>query len=265
MKNALFKTLAGSAVAAAGLTALPALAMDILARVISSTPVVQQVAVPRQVCSNQAVVTQAPKSGAGALMGALAGGAAGNAIGNGGGRAVATVIGLVGGAMVGDRIEGPNNQVQNFQQCGTQTFYENRASHFNVVYEYQGTQYNAQMVNDPGAYVRLQVTPVGAMPSSAQPGQAYQPVQPLQAAPVPQPQTYYQPAILQQPVYVQPVAYPAYYAQPSYYGPSYYGPSYYAPSYYAPSYYAPSYPPIGLSLNFGYSRGFGGGHHGHWR
>ena len=252
MEHALFKTLAGSAVAAAGLMALPASAMDILARVISSTPVVQQVAVPRQVCSSQAVVVQAPRSGAGALMGALAGGAAGNAIGNGGGRAVATVIGLVGGAMVGDRIEGPNSQVQNVQQCGTQTFYENRASHFNVVYEYQGTQYNTQMATDPGSYVRLQVTPVGAIVSPTQHGQTeqgygpYASAQPLQAAPAPQPQAYYQPAVAQQPVYVQPVS-PVYYGQPSYYAPSY-------------------FPPIGLSLNFGYSRGFGGGHHRrHWR
>jgi uncharacterized protein YcfJ len=67
MKKALvLSTLA----AAAGLAAVPASAMDILARVISSTPVVQQVAVPRQVCSNQPVITQAPNSGAGALMGA---------------------------------------------------------------------------------------------------------------------------------------------------------------------------------------------------
>ena len=141
-----------AAAVAAGLGCAPAFATDILARVISSTPVVQQVAVPRQVCNTQAVITQAPKSGAGALMGALAGGAAGNAIGNGGGRAVATVIGLVGGAMIGDSIEGPNNQVQNVQQCSTQTYYENRASYYNVVYEYQGTQYNVQMTSDPGPY-----------------------------------------------------------------------------------------------------------------
>ncbi|MDB5868080.1 MAG: 17 kDa surface antigen [Polaromonas sp.] len=243
MKNTVIKTLVGSAMAAAALASAPASAMDILARVISSTPVVQQVAVPRQVCNNEAVIMQAPKSGAGALMGAIAGGAAGNAIGHGGGRAAATMIGLVGGAILGDRIEGPNNQLQNVQQCSTQTYYENRPSHFNVVYEYQGAQYNTQMVNDPGAYVRLQVTPVGAMPSSQAP-QAYQP------APYPQPQTYYQPAPVQQPVYVQPVmaapvVYPAYAPRP---------------------YYAPYYPPIGLSLNLGYSRGFGGGHHrGHWR
>lgn len=241
MKNTFVKTLAGSAIAAAaGLVCLPASATDILARVISSTPVVQQVAVPRQVCNNEAIVTQAPKSGAGALMGALAGGAAGNALGNGGGRAAATMIGLVGGAMIGDRIEGGNNQIQNVQQCTTQTFYENRPSHYNVVYEYQGTQYNTQMATDPGPYVRLQVTPVGA-------------ITPAPQAPQPaQPQPYFQPA--PQPVYVQPVVsapvYPAYYAQPSYYA---------QPTYYAPSYY----PPIGLSLNFGYSRNYGG--HRHWR
>ena len=237
MTHTFVKTIvASAAAAAAAMASLPASAMDILARVISSTPVVQQVAVPRQVCSQEAVMTQAPPSGAGALMGAIAGGAAGNAVGNGGGRAVATMIGLVGGAMVGDRIEGPRNQLQNVQQCSTQTFYENRASHFNVVYEYQGTQYTAQMPNDPGLHVRLRVTPVGAIEPAPQ---AFQP----------QPQSYYPPVQVQpQPVYVQPVAAPVYYPA-------------YAPS----PYYAPYYPPIGLSLNFGYSRGFGGGHRGHWR
>lgn len=237
MKHALVKTFAGTALAAAAMASTPASAMDILARVISSTPVVQQVAVPRQVCNNETVMMQAPASGAGALMGAIAGGAAGNAIGNGGGRAAATMLGLVGGAIIGDRIEGPNNQLQNVQQCSTQTFYENRTSHFNVVYEYQGTQYNTQMANDPGLYVRLQMTPVGAVSPAPQPNQY-------------QPQAVYQPVpVQQQPVYVQPVVaapviYPAYYQRP---------------------YYAPYYPPIGLSLNFGYSRGFGGGHHGHRR
>lgn len=236
--------------AAAGFAAMPASATDILARVISSTPVVQQVAVPRQVCSNQPVVVEQPKSGAGALLGAVAGGAAGNAIGNGGGRALATMIGLVGGAMVGDHIEGSNTQVQNMQQCSTQTYYENRASHYNVVYEYQGTQYNVQMANDPGQYVRLQVSPVGAINQAPQAGfpaqpQAYTQPAPAQPAYIQAPATYEQPTYVQptyaQPVYVQPVVYPAYYPRP---------------------YYSPYYSPIGVSLNFGYSRGYG---RGHWR
>ena len=60
MKNIHVKTIVGAAIAAAALASVPASAMDVLARVISSTPVVQQVAVPRQVCNNQTVMTQAP-------------------------------------------------------------------------------------------------------------------------------------------------------------------------------------------------------------
>ena len=251
------KILALSATAAslAGLLPVNALAADILARVISSTPVVQQIAVPRQVCNNQAVVSEAPKSGAGALLGAVAGGAAGNAIGNGNGRALATMIGLMGGAIVGNNIEGgPGNQVRNVQQCTTQTVYENRASYYNVVYEYQGTQYNVQMPNDPGQYVRLQVTPVGAMNAPPQAGfgaqpQPYAPSQPPQQ--YQQPQTYLQPDVLQ-PGYVQQTTT---YLQPA--------AVYAAPVYYPQRYYSPYYAaPIGLSLNFGYNRGFG---HHHWR
>ena len=234
-----------AATALMGVLSSNASATDILARVISSTPTVQQVAVPRQVCSNQAVITETPKSGGGAVLGAVAGGAVGNAIGNGGGRALATMIGLVGGAIVGDRVEGTNNQVQNVQQCSTQTFYENRTSLYNVVYEYQGTQYNVQMANDPGPYVRLQVTPVGAINQApqitTQPQTFYQP------APV-------QPAYIQQPVVINaPVVYQSapYYAQP-----------YYAQPYYSRPYYSPYYAPVGVSLNFGYSRGYG---HRHWR
>jgi len=242
------KILVLTALASTSLMAFNASAADILARVITSTPVVQQVAVPRRVCNSQQLTTEAPKSGAGAVLGAVAGGAVGNAIGNGNGRALATVIGIVGGAIVGDRVEGSSNQVQNVQQCSTQTFYENRPSHFNVVYEYQGTQYNVQMAQDPGQYVRLQVTPVGAMPAAPQPGFPAQQVQPGQ------PQTYYQQEpsqpgyVVQQPVYVAPVVVESY-------------STYYPRPYYPQSYYRPYYGP---SVSFGYSRGYGSGH-GHWR
>lgn len=241
------KTLLLSGIAAtATLAAVPASAMDILARVISSTPVVVQVAVPRQVCRNETVIVQAPKSGAGALLGAVAGGAAGNAIGNGGGRAAATMLGLVGGAMLGDSIEGPNQQLQNVQQCSTQTFYENRPSHYNVVYQYADTPYSVQMANDPGPYVRLQVTPVGALAAAPQP---------YQANPAVQPQTYVQPP--PQPVYVQPGYAQPVYVQPVIAAPVVAYPAYYGRPYYGPSYYGPYFPPLGVSLNLGYSRGYG--------
>jgi uncharacterized protein YcfJ len=258
------KALVISSVATAALmAALPASAMDIMARVISSTPVVQQVAVPRQVCNNQQYITEAPRSGGGALLGALVGGVAGNAIGSGGGRAAATALGVFGGAIAGDRIEGGGaQQVQNVQQCGTQTSYENRTTGYNVVYEYQGQQYNAQMANDPGLYVRLQVSPVGGV--NTQPGQP----QALQQQPqnqvqnqVPVEQGYVVQSSTQQPVYAQPS-----YAQPVYGQPVYVQPPIVyqsAPVYYGRPYYGPAFAPIGLSLNLGYSRGYG--HRGHWR
>ncbi len=115
-------------------------------RVISSTPVQQQVAVPRQVCSTELVNVQQPKSGAGAADG----------------RAAATVIGILGGAILGDTMDGnPPGQVQNVQCCGVQNFYENRTVAYNVVYEYAGKQYAVQMPNDPGPSIQLQVTPMG--------------------------------------------------------------------------------------------------------
>ena len=136
-------------------------------QVISRTAVYQQVAVPRQTCSQTPVAVQNPTSGAGALMGAIAGGAVGNQIGSGSGRALATIAGVMGGAMVGDRIESPGSQTTNQTTCTTQTVYENRLTGYNVVYEYAGKQYNVQLPQDPGPTIQLQVTPVGAPRSEA--------------------------------------------------------------------------------------------------
>jgi len=130
-------------------------------KVISSTPIIQQVAVPRQVCNNEQVVSQGQKSGAGAAMGAIAGGAVGNSMGQGSGRAAATMLGLFGGAILGDKIEGPSTpEVRNVQSCSQQMFYENRTMAYNVVYEFAGKQYTVQMPQDPGPTVRLQITPM---------------------------------------------------------------------------------------------------------
>lgn len=136
-------------------------------RVISTTPVIQQVAVPRQVCTQEQVVTQSQhKSPAAAIVGGIAGGALGNAVGKGSGRAAATMLGVFGGVILGDRIESGQTeaQTQNVQRCTTQTFYENKATSYNVVYEFNGKQYQVQMPQDPGPFVSLQVTPVGGQP-----------------------------------------------------------------------------------------------------
>ena len=137
-------------------------------RVISSTPIIQQVAVPRQVCTQSQMVTPGQKSGAGALMGAIAGGAIGNNVGQGFGRDAATMLGLIGGALMGDKVEGtPANEVRQVQNCSNQVFYENRTTAYNVVYEFAGKQYSVQMPQDPGPTVRLQITPMAPPPAAA--------------------------------------------------------------------------------------------------
>ena len=199
-------------------------------RVISSQAVIQQVAVPRQVCTNQQVAVQGQKSGAGGLMGAIAGGAIGNNVGAGSGRALATMIGVIGGAVIGDRIEGAAPaQTQTVQNCSTQTFYENRTAAYNVVYEYNGKQYNVQMPNDPGPFVQLQVTPVGTTS------------QPMQSTPMSLPAPVIQP-IVQQPVGV--VAAQLIYAQPQ--------------VVYASPYYPVTYPAV--NIGFGWRGGYGHRH-----
>lgn len=130
------------------------------ARVLSSTPVVQKIAVPRDVCYDETVTVPGRRTGAGAVIGGIAGGAMGNAIGDGNGRALATMIGLVGGAMVGNHIEAPRHATtQVVRNCTTQTHFENRTVGYNVVYQYAGVKYNVQMPQDPGRYVNVNVTP----------------------------------------------------------------------------------------------------------
>jgi uncharacterized protein YcfJ len=191
--------------------ALAALALPILAqeqaKVIFSTPVYHLVTENQQVCgTSQAVVTQ-PKSGAGSAVGAIAGGVIGNSIGRGSGNAAATAIGMMGGAILGDRIEGQNATVQNIQTCQVQPIQQTKLAYYDVKYEYAGKQYAAQMPNDPGSYLNISITPQVAGSSNYAPPQNAQPVQVMpQSVGVPTP------------VYIGQAVYP--YGYPYSYGPS---------------------------------------------
>ena len=157
--RALTSTLSGGLLAGLAVC-LPAQAQEI-GNVISRTPVYQQVSVPRQVCTQTQITVPGQTSGAGAAMGAIAGGAIGNAIGKGEGRALATMIGVIGGAIAGEKVEGPQAaQTQTQQTCTTQQVFENRLMGYNVVYEFAGKQYNVQLPKDPGPTIKLQITPV---------------------------------------------------------------------------------------------------------
>lgn len=111
-----------------------------------------------------------PHTDAGWRIGAIAGGAMGNAMGDGSGGAAATIIGIIGGAMLGDRVEhsGPPTQ-QPIRRCTTQNICGPRTTAYTVVYEYAGKQYSVQLPYDPGPTIRLQVTPAGVGNSSLEP------------------------------------------------------------------------------------------------
>ena len=102
-----------------------------IGHVLSSTPVIQQVTLPQQVCTQESITTPGAAHGGGAVIGAIAG---------------AAVYGAV----------------QQVQRCTTLTSYENRVTYYDVVYEYRGNSYAVQMPSDPGPTVQLQVTPIGA-------------------------------------------------------------------------------------------------------
>lgn len=127
------------------------------ARVLRSVPVVQQVAVPLQVCQDHAVSRPARTTGAGALIGGLAGGAIGNTLGGGSGRAIATAVGLVGGAVLGNHVEGRHQQhgTDTVTRCSTHTRYETRTVGYDVTYRHQGRQYTTRMDHDPGRFVQV--------------------------------------------------------------------------------------------------------------
>jgi uncharacterized protein YcfJ len=214
-----------------GLAAATVVMAQDVGRVISSNPVVQLVAVPRQICSNQQVEVQRPTSGAGALIGAIAGAALGNASGGRRSeRATASAVGAIGGAILGNHIEGSGEtQVRDVQRCGTQTTYENRAVGYNVVYEFGGKQYSVQLAQDPGPALPLQVTPVGSANQAPQNYNAVQsPPQVVYAA---------SPVVVNQPIYQ----------------------GYYPQRYYVRPYVSP----IRVDLQFG-TGGWHGRRHRHW-
>jgi uncharacterized protein YcfJ len=213
MKNIVIKSIVSTALlAAAGVTLAQSAPASAYGVVISSTPVVQQVTVPKQVCTTTNVQTFQP-TGGGALIGAVIGGALGNQFGRGQGRAVATGLGVIGGGILGNQVEAQNGYYVNqpTQSCRTENTVENQTVALNVLYEYAGQRYTVQMPTDshlrPGMRIALQVeAPV-------------QPVAPVQSV------TYVRP----QPVFV-PAAPVVYYTGYDGYAPRYiYSEPYYAP------------------------------------
>lgn len=154
---------------------------------------------------------------------------------------------------------------------------------YNVTYEYQGRQYTTRTTSRPGATLPIQASAYGVTTAPVQPQSQLQPY-PVEANNGPQYQEQYQQGQYPQGQYQQGANSPwdsvvpepgvvvsnapaPVYTQPA---PVYAPPVYVQPAYPYPYAQPYVYPPVGISLNLGYSRGWGGGgyYRGHrhgWR
>ena len=145
------------------------------ARVLRVDPQYENVTQPRNECTSHWINERGGRYGGepqarqygGAIVGGLAGGVLGNQIGGGSGKDAATALGMVLGALTGDRIENrtlndPRGQYENaqreVQRCRTVNDTQTRQTGYRVTYDYQGQQYATFMRNHPGNSLQVRVT-----------------------------------------------------------------------------------------------------------
>ena len=152
---------------------------------------------------------------------------------------------------------------------------------YNVTYEYNGRQYTTRTDSRPGATIPIQASAYGVTTAPVAPQSQLQPYpveadsgqQQYQQQPQYAPPGYAQPGgspwdnVVPEPgVVVSNAPAAPVYAQPA---PVYAPPVYVQPGYAYPYAQPYVYPPVGISLNLGYSRGWGGYRggwgHRHWR
>jgi len=127
-------------------------------RVISSVPVIEQVATPHRTCWEEDVVVRQPSSGGGAILGGIFGALVGNSFGRGSGNAAATAAGAVVGAMAGSSADRPRSDLETVRRCETSRTTQHRTAGYDVTYEYAGQRYTTRMATDPGEWVPIRVS-----------------------------------------------------------------------------------------------------------
>jgi uncharacterized protein YcfJ len=136
-------------------------------RVISSTPVYEEINQPRRECWTERVTesreTVRDRSVGGALIGGLAGGILGHQVGKGSGRKAATIVGAATGAIVGDRIDNDGDRYaesrapRDVEHCRSVDNWSRKVSGYDVIYRYGGQEYRTFLPYDPGSEIKLRV------------------------------------------------------------------------------------------------------------
>ena len=151
------------------------------ARVRSAQPLTESINVPRQECSRhwddarpsrvnyeQPVPVQQHQIG-GAILGGIAGGVIGHQIGNGNGRKAATALGVMIGAVAGDRLANPGGAIslddrpqelsrRPEMRCHTVYEQQSRITGYQVNYEYRGQSFTTTTRHHPGEFLRVRVS-----------------------------------------------------------------------------------------------------------
>lgn len=128
--------------------------LQFTATVVRAVPIHQIVTETLQQCVTE-TVTPTEKGSGGAIVGAIVGGVVGNQIGGGSGRDIATGVGVITGAVVGDNMQ---NAPRTQQRCTPIQNSRSVVVGYDVTWEYLGRQITQRMDRDPGQYVSVTVT-----------------------------------------------------------------------------------------------------------
>ncbi len=145
-----------------------------LVRVISSTPNLERITETRQQCGYETQQVPSPAASqqagmggtGGALLGALAGGLLASQVGKGNGKHAAIAAGSATGALVGKSLAEQSNPApsyatysqQQVQVCRPVSVQREQVRDYTVRYEHQGQEYQVQLPQQPGQWLRLNIS-----------------------------------------------------------------------------------------------------------
>ncbi len=136
------------------------------AKVLASTPVYETINDPRRECWTETVgyETRSYRDGSNtgsAILGAIAGGLIGSTVGKGDGKVAAAAVGAATGAVVGDRWNKNGTRYesvpQQVERCRTHNDYRQVVTGYDVLYRFQGREYETYLPYKPGKWLTLDV------------------------------------------------------------------------------------------------------------
>lgn len=134
------------------------------AKVVSSTPVYEQINEPRRECWTEYESREVYRNGnntGGAILGAVVGGLVGSTVGKGNGKVAAAAVGAATGAVVGDRWSdrgGYGYEERPVERCRVTDNHRQEVVGYDVTYRYNGRNYTTRLPYDPGEWLNLNVS-----------------------------------------------------------------------------------------------------------